>query len=113
MIKLDVLDSFGLIMSDLALVRVKLHCNVVLSQISTHIICLTSVTPWYDSDGSFTVMPRILIGVAVGLFSQLYERFLVRFYSLTPRRETAAVISRSWSSICTRCVERVAGSYSL
>ena len=40
-------------------------------------------------------MPRILKGVAVGLFSQLYERFLVRFYSLTPTRETAAVISRS------------------
>ena len=41
---------------------------------------LTSVAPWNDSDDSFTVMPRILKGVAVGLLSQLYERFLVRFY---------------------------------
>ena len=56
---------------------------------------LTSVTPWYDSDDSFTAMPRILKGVAVGLLSQLYERFLVRFYWLTTTRETAAVILRS------------------
>ena len=36
-------------------------------------------------------MPRILIG----LLSQLYERFLVRFYWLTTTKETVAVISRS------------------
>ena len=40
-------------------------------------------------------MPRILKGVAVGLLSQLYERFLVRFYWLTTTKETVAVISRS------------------
>ena len=55
----------------------------------------TSVTPWYDSDDSFTVMPRILKSVAVGLLYQLYERFLVRFYWSTTTKETVAVISRS------------------
>ena len=89
MIKLDVLSNFGLIMSDLALVRVKLHlANCML-------FYLTSVTPWCDSDDSFTVMPRILKGVAVSLLCQLYERFLVRFYWSTTTKETVAVISRS------------------
>ena len=51
---------------------------------------LTSVAPWNDSDDSFTVMPRILKGVAVGLLSQLYERFLVKFYWLTTTKETSS-----------------------